>query len=51
MTTTSRGEGHRRQSDSVCIQVVTGGERGEMVDLPLDAWRTLAPALTSVVSR
>jgi hypothetical protein len=32
--------------DSVCIQVVTGGERGGMVDLPLDIWLTLAPALT-----
>jgi probable F420-dependent oxidoreductase len=38
-------------ADSVCIQVVTGGEWGGMVDLPLDAWRTLAPALTSTVSR
>jgi probable F420-dependent oxidoreductase len=35
-------------ADSVCIQVVSGGDMGGMVDLHRDAWRALAPALTSV---
>jgi probable F420-dependent oxidoreductase len=35
-------------ADSVCVQVVSGGDMGGMVDLHRDVWRTLAPALTDV---
>ena len=35
-------------ADSVCVQVVSGGDMGGMVDLHRDVWRGLAPALTAV---